>query len=76
MQKYILRENVVSDNLLLLADENKIFKGGYKAIIKEYVFNTAWTDKEIIKKFRKLDTAKKYVYKNYSTEETENLIFN
>ena len=34
MQTLILQENVLTDNLLLLAEEGKIFKGGYIAIIR------------------------------------------
>lgn len=34
MQTFILQENVLTDNILLLADEGKIFKGGYVAIVQ------------------------------------------
>jgi hypothetical protein len=61
----ILKENVLSDNILKLPDNGKIFKGGYIAIIKEYVFLNAWQDKEIIKKFRKTTSLDKYLLKKY-----------
>jgi hypothetical protein len=61
----ILQENVVSDNILILPDSGKIFKGGYVAIIKEYVFLNAWQDREIIKKFRKSTSLDKYLLKKY-----------
>ena len=35
----IIQENVLTDNILILPDNGKIFKGGYIAIIKEYVFH-------------------------------------
>lgn len=65
MNTYILKENTLTDNLLLIADEGKIFKGGYKAIIKEYFYQNAWSDKELIKKFKKIDTLEKYLNKKY-----------
>jgi hypothetical protein len=54
MQSHILSNNVLTDNILLIADKGKIFKGGYIAIVKEYYFQNAWSDKEVITKFRKL----------------------
>jgi hypothetical protein len=74
MQTYILSNNVLSDNILQVADEGKIFKGGYKAIIKEYYFKNAWSDKEEIIRFRKLEKAKKYIAKYYKQIDIENLI--
>jgi hypothetical protein len=65
MQSYILSENVLSDNFLLLADKNEKFKGGYIAIIKEYEFKNAWSDKEVLKKFNKKETLFKYLEKKY-----------
>lgn len=65
METYILKENVLTDNLLLIPSENKIFKGGYKAIIKEYFYQNAWSDREEVRKFRKIDTLEKYLAKNY-----------
>ena len=65
MQTFILQENVLTDNLLLLADKGKIFKGGYIAIIKEYKFQNHWSDKEIYKKFRSVNSLTKYIQKNY-----------
>lgn len=66
MQTLILQENVLSDNLLLLADEGKIFKGGYIAIIKEYEFANSWSDREKPnKKFRSVNSLRKYIKKHY-----------
>ena len=61
----ILKENVLTDNLLLTPEDGKIFKGGYIAIIKEYVFLNDSNDREIIKRFRKQESLNKYLYKNY-----------
>jgi len=76
METYILKENVLTDNLLFVASENKIFKGGYKAIIKEYFYQNQWGDREEIKKFRKIDTLEKYLAKNYKDFEIENIYIN
>jgi hypothetical protein len=65
MKTYILRENALTDNELFLADDNKVFKGGYVAFIKEYTYLNCWGDKETIKKFTKLETLYKYLDKNY-----------
>jgi hypothetical protein len=65
MNEFILRENVLTDNILMIPDKGKIFKGGYVAIIKEYKFATAWSDEEIIKRFRSKETLNSYLDKNY-----------
>ena len=65
MQTLILQENVLTDNILLLADEGKIFKGGYVAIVQEFEFKNEWSDREKIKKFRSVNSLTKYIQKNY-----------
>jgi len=66
MQTFILRESVLNDDTLYLADSNKVFEGGYIAMIKEYTYATPWTNKETIKRFKKIETLNKYLAKNYS----------
>mgnify|MGYP000400617055 CR=1 FL=1 len=66
MQTYILRENVVSDNVLLIADYGKVFKGGFIAIVKEFEYQNAWNDREKPnKKFRSENTLNKFLNKHY-----------
>jgi hypothetical protein len=65
MREFILKENVLTDNVLLIADKGKVFKGNYIAIIKEYCFSTSWSDKETIKRFRNLNQLNKYLFINY-----------
>ena len=65
MREFILRENVLTDNVLAIPDKGKIFKGRYIAIIKEYVFLNSWQDREIVKRFRSVDTLNKYLNKHY-----------
>ena len=51
MYQYLLQENVLTDNVLTVANKGKIFKGGYIAIVKENVFLNAWRDVETVKIF-------------------------
>ena len=71
MYTFILKENALTDNLLLLAEKNHIFKGGYIAIIKEYEYLNEWGDREIIKKFRSHERLLQYIDKNYKDFEQE-----
>ena len=74
MQIHILRERPLNDDTLYIAPERKVFKGGYKAVLKIYTFLNSWSDKVTVKKFRTIETMQKYIYKNYTTEETQNII--
>ena len=65
MRTYILQENVLTDNILLMPEDGQFFKGGYIAIIKEYTFLNAWNDKESVIKFRKEKRLTDYLLKNY-----------
>ena len=64
-KNFILKENVLSDNILSIPDKGNIFKNGYIAIIKEYEFQNSWSDKEIIKSFRKVTKLNSYLSKHY-----------
>jgi hypothetical protein len=65
-REFILKENVLTDNILILADKGKIFKGNYIAIIKENRFKNAWADEETVTKFRSKDRLETYLNKHYS----------
>jgi hypothetical protein len=65
MVEFILRENVLTDNVLAIPDKGKIFKGGYIAIIKEYEYVNPWQDKEIVYQFKNVDRLTKYLDKQY-----------
>jgi hypothetical protein len=69
--QFHLKENVLTDNILNVPKKGKIFKGRYIAIIKEYVFETAWSDKEIIKRFRSLAKLNSYLAKKYPQAEID-----
>lgn len=63
--EFILRENVLSDDTLLLANEGKTFKGGYVAIIHYYTFQNAWMDKKNKIAFKTMESLDRYLSKNY-----------
>jgi len=65
MTIHILKENVLSNNTLVLADQNKIFKGGYIAMAMEYIHQNSQTDRMTIKRFRNRERLDKYLSKNY-----------
>jgi len=76
MNQFILRENVLTDNVLLIADKGKVFKGNYIAILKEYKYLNAWNDRETILKFRSEKSLLNYLGKNYNDKELEQIILN
>jgi len=66
MKQIILRENVLSDNVLLLADNGKVFKGNYIAIAREYGYQNAWCDTLTAEhKFRSKKRLEKFLLKHY-----------
>lgn len=73
--EYIVRENVLTDNILMVAPKGKIFKGGYVAILKEYTYQNPWSDKETVKRFRSSNALYQYLDKHYTEEETGHLDF-
>jgi hypothetical protein len=65
MYTYILQENVLTDNTLIVASKGKVFSNGIKAIIKENTFLNAWQDRETVKHFRTEKSLMKYLNKHY-----------
>ena len=63
MKQFILKENVVSDDVLSISDKNKVFKGGYKAIVEYNTFLNSWQDKKHIKYFRSENSLIKFLKK-------------
>lgn len=72
--QFFLRENTLTDNILVASPKNYTFKGGYIAYVKEYTFQNAWQDKLNIKKFRSKESLMKHLNKHYS-ETIEDLDF-
>ncbi len=73
MNSYLLKENVLTDNVLLVAEKGKVFKGGIKAIVKENNFLNAWQDKETVRNFRTYKSLMKYLNKQYEKEVVEEI---
>ena len=71
MQTIILRVNVLTDDTLYLSDANKVFKGGFIAMIEYYTFLNSWNDKKHVIKFRSLQRLKNYLNKNYKEIDIE-----
>ena len=63
MREFILHERVLNDDFIQIADDGKIFKGGYKAIITYYTYQNHWNDNKHIKRFRTLENAFKWINK-------------
>lgn len=69
--QFCLKENVLTDNILILPSKGKIFKGGFIAIAKEYTYLNAWNDREKITRFRKRSALQKFLEKNYPDNDIE-----
>jgi hypothetical protein len=69
MNTYILQENVLTDDLLLLPEDGKVFKGQYIAKVKQNKFQNAWQDKEKVYNFRSQQQLDKFLKKHYPTFE-------
>jgi hypothetical protein len=75
MLQYVLRENVLTDDVLTLAEEGKVFKGGYIGYVEYHTFRNAWSDDKHVKRFRTEKSLRKYLDKNYTPEEVQDLDF-
>ena len=62
---YVLFEGVLNDDMLHIAYEGKVFKGGYVAVIEYYTYLNGWNNKKHYKYFRNLITLEKYIAKKY-----------
>jgi hypothetical protein len=65
MEITIIKEGVLNDDTLYVADENKVFKGGYVAILEYYIFQNSWSNRKVIKGFKTLEKANKFIDKNF-----------
>lgn len=66
MKQFILKENVLTDDVLILSDKGKVFKGNYIAIVKFYKFKSSWSDKENVKRFRSKKSLYAFLDKHYT----------
>ena len=64
MRTEIIKEGVLNDDTIYIAEENKFFKGKYKAIIEYYTFLNSWSNRRNIRRFKTLENAYKFIEKN------------
>lgn len=65
MTQEIIKEGVLNDDTLYIANDDKQFKGGYKAILEYYTFANEWNNNKHYKRFITLENAYKYINKKY-----------
>ena len=65
MESFILKENVLTDDILHVPNKGKVFKGNYIGIVEQYTFLNAWNDKKTVKRFRSQERLNKFLDKNY-----------
>jgi len=65
MESFILKESVLNDDILKLADKGKIFKGGYIAIVEYFTYANAWGNNKHTKRFRSQKSLFSFLEKNY-----------
>ena len=71
MTTVILRELPLNDDTLYIADDGKVFSGGYVAILEYFKYANEWSDSRHFRRFRTLEAMHKYLDKHY-TEEVKN----
>lgn len=58
-----LHENPLTTDYVEIAPKNYQFKGGVKYILHYYTCANEWSDREHIKRFKKIETLEKYYNK-------------
>jgi hypothetical protein len=72
MYQFVLKENVLTDNILNVPSKGKVFKGGFIAIIQEYVYQNSNSDRPLEpKKFRSVNSLNNYLNKHYPNFECD-----
>jgi hypothetical protein len=71
MLQFILKENVLSDDVLSIPDKGRIFKGGYIAIVQVYTFQNEWSDKCTTHRFRKVAPMLKFLKSKYPANDLD-----
>lgn len=59
----VLSERTLTTNLLHIAPEGYVFKGGYAAAVEYYTYANEWGDTKHIKRFRTVENAEKFIDK-------------
>ena len=68
---YVLFEGVLNDDMLHIANEGKVFKGGYVAVIEYYKYLNGWNNSKHYKYFKNLATLERYINKKYPDADVE-----
>lgn len=70
-ETFVLRERPLTDDMLHLAADGRVFKGGYRAVVVWHEFANPWGDYEHVKRFRSVDSMSRWLKKKYTDEELE-----
>lgn len=62
-EKWELQENVLTTDYVEIAKDGYTFDNGIKFILHYFSYATPWSDKEDIKKFKRLSSLKKFYNK-------------
>ena len=65
MVELILKNGVLNDDIVYIAENGKVFKGNFVAIIEYYTYVNEWNNKRHYKSFRTLENLYKFIDKNY-----------
>jgi len=65
MTTTVIRERCLNNDEVHLADNGKVFKGNYVAILEYYTYANEWSDHKHIKRFRSMQALEKYIDKHY-----------
>jgi len=60
-----IREGVLNDDVLYIADDGYKFKGGYVAILEYWTYRNPNANDRNIRRFKTIETAEKYIEKRY-----------
>lgn len=65
MKVLTVNERPLNDDTLYLAEEGKVFKGNYVAILEYYTFANEWSDHKHYRSFKSLTAMEKFLDKRY-----------
>ena len=68
---FTIQENTLTTDELRVASKGYRLKGGYKCILKYHTYAHHWGDNEHYRRFKTMETAYKYIDKQYPEFEGE-----
>lgn len=60
-----IREGVLNDDVLYIANDGYKFKGGYVAILEFWTYRNSNANEQNIQRFKTIKAAEKYIEKRY-----------